>query len=245
MNHFFRELLLYTGVISLAVIIGGILPVLKDWKRQHLPLVLSLSAGLMLGSAFFHLIPDAYNLVGQEIGIYIIAGFLFLFFIEKYITVHICEAFDCEVHKLGISAFIGISLHTFTDGIALGSSLMVPGLGFVVFLAIVAHKAPEVFTLTGILLHSETRKSKIILINLLILLTIPLGALFAYGVLKPENQVWVGRAIAFSSGTFLHISLSDLLPEAHKHSQSKILASLLLLLGLGFMWAITKHVGVH
>ncbi len=241
MNPFFTHLALYTAMIGIAVILGGVLPILGQWNRRHLPLILSLTAGLMLGSAFFHLIPRSYELLGKSMGIYVLLGFLFLFIIERYITVHICEIFDCQVHHLSISAFLGIAIHSLTDGIALGSGMMIPGLGFVIFLAVIAHKAPEVFSLSTVLLYSKAAKSKILLSNLLVLLMVPLGALLAYGVLSAEGNLWVGRALGFSAGTFLHISLSDLLPEAHRHIKSRTLSIFLLLLGLALMGLLENH----
>jgi len=192
-----------------------------------------------------HLIPEAYLTTGKSLGIWVLGGFLFLYFVERYITVHICEELDCEVHQLGISAFIGIALHTFIDGIALGSGLLVPGLGFVVFLAVVAHKAPEMFSLTSVLLNSEMDKKKIALINGVIWLMIPLGGLVAYGLLRTHDPSWIGKALAFSAGTFLHISLSDLLPEAHKQSPNKGLTPLLLLAGLLVMWLLEVPFNLH
>jgi zinc and cadmium transporter len=165
--------------------------------------------------------------------------------VERFITVHICEGIDCEVHKLGVSAFIGIALHSLIDGIALGSGLLVPGLGFVVFMAIVGHKAPEVFSLTTVLLHGEMGKSKIALVNGIIWLMVPLGALLAYAFLRDQDPGWIGKALGFSAGTFLHISLSDLLPETHKHGASKVLTSLLLLAGLLLMWLLEYHLTLY
>ncbi len=245
MTNFFASLAAYTGVIAAAIFIGGVLPILKHWHRDRLPTILSLGAGIMLGSAFFHLMPEAFGLIGKTVAIYVLAGFLFLYFIETFITVHICEALDCEVHKLGIAAFIGIAIHSLTNGIALGSGLMVPGLGFVVFLAISAHKTPEAFSLTSVLLHSGVKRPKIILIHLVTLIMIPLGASFAYLLLRPQNIQWMGEAIAFSAGTFLHISLSDLLPEVHKHSYSKRANFIAFVAGLVLMWALGNAPLIH
>ncbi len=245
MKAFFEPLAVYTLIMAVAIFAGGLLPLLKSWHARGLPIILSLAAGIMLGSAFFHLMPDAYEVLGAQVGLYVLLGFLFLYSIEKFITVHICEALDCEVHHLGIAATIGIGIHTLTNGVALGSGLMVPGLGFAVFLAIAAHKAPEAFSLTSVLLHSGTKKSRVILVNALVLLMIPLGAMLAYWVIRPENPVWIGRAIAFSAGTFLHISLSDLLPEVHKHSHIKTLNYFAFVAGLILMWALERQLPVH
>lgn len=245
MTSFWTNLGLYTGFIAVAIFLGGVIPLLKHWHREKLPVILSLAAGIMLGSAFFHLMPEAYEILGKTVGLYVLAGFLFLYFIEKFITVHICEAFDCEIHHLGIAAFIGLAIHTLTNGVALGSGLMVPGLGLAVFLAITAHKCPEAFTLTSVLLHSGIRRRNILLTQLMVLSMIPLGALLAYGIIRPGNETLVGKAIAFSAGTFLHISLSDLLPEVHKHSHVKHWTFLGLVAGLFLMWFLGNHMPEH
>jgi zinc and cadmium transporter len=244
MSGFFQSLGLYSGFMAVAIFLGGIVPLFRHWHRHRLPLILSFSAGLLLGSAFFHLIPEGFATTGPSLGIWVLAGFLFLYFVEHFITVHICEGIDCEVHKLGVSTFIGISLHSLIDGIALGSGLLVPGLGFVVFMAIVGHKAPEVFSLTSVLLHGETRKAKIVLVNAFVWAMVPVGALLAYSFLRSDPN-WIGKALGFSAGTFLHISLSDLLPEAHKHGVSKALTSLLLLSGLLLMWLLEYHLTLY
>jgi len=235
MNPFYQSLAIYTGLMALATAVGGFLPLLRPWNRRYLPLVLTFAAGIMLGSAFTHLIPDAYQVVGKSVGFWVLAGFLFLYVIEKFITVHICETLDCEVHHLGINAFIGIAIHALIQGVALGGGLMVPGLGGIVFLAIVAHKAPEMFSLTTVLLASGNPRSRIVLLSLIILLLIPLGALLAYGLIQPSQTKAIAKAVAFSAGTFIHISLSDLLPEAHRHSSSKVASTLMLLLGVVLM----------
>ena len=245
MNPFYERLGAYTGIIAVAIVIGGLIPLFKHWHRERLPVILSFAAGIMLGSAFFHLMPEAYEMVGSQVGLWVLAGFLFLYFIEKFITVHICEAFDCEIHHLGIAAFIGLAIHTLTNGIALGSGLMVPGLGLAVFLAITAHKCPEAFTLTSVLLHSGIRRQTILLVHLLVLAMIPIGAILAHAVIGPQNPAAIGKAIAFSAGTFLHISLSDLLPEVHKHSHVKHWTFLALLGGLTLMWFLSRHVAEH
>ncbi len=241
--NFFQNLTLYTLMIAAAILIGGILPIVFKWKQKRIPIVLSISAGLMLGAAFFHLIPESYENLGKGVGAYILMGFLFLFFIEKFVTIHVCELFDCEVHHLGITAFIGIGIHTFVNGIALGASILEPStaLGLSVFLAIAAHKAPEVFSLSSLLLSSHAKRSMIISINLIVLSMIPLGALSSYYFLKSEGLLWMGRALAFSAGTFLHISLSDLLPEAHRHSDSRLKTTLAFIIGLVVMSLLARY----
>jgi len=242
---FFAHTALYFALIAGAVVFGGILPVFRHWHEDRLPLFLSLSAGLMLGSSFMHLIPSSFELLGASTGVYVLAGMLFLYLFEKFITVHICETDHCEVHKLGISAFIGLFLHALTDGVALGAGLLVPRLGFIVFIAIFAHKAMEAFSLSSILIHGQKTRAQIFLANGALLLAIPLGASLAFlfaGTQSHEKAT--GIALAFSAGTFLHVALSDLLPEVHRHSRLKNSAMGFFILGLLLMFLLERYSGI-
>ena len=78
-------------------------------------------------------------------------------------------------------------------------------------------------------------------INCLFSLAIPVGVLIFYFGLYTEGtgadtaarQWYIACMLAFSAGTFLCISLSDLLPELQFHSHDRIKLSAALLLGLG------------
>lgn len=235
MESFFGSLTLYSGVISTSVVAGGLIPLLLAWTRKQLHLLLSFSAGLMLGATLIHLLPSSFELMGKEAPFWVLAGFLFLYVFEKFVTVHICEALDCEVHTMGIAAVVGISAHALTDGIALGSGLLVKELGFVVFLTIFFHKLPEAFALTTILLHEARNRSRILFYNLILIAMVPLGALLVRSFAGTGNLRFTGMALAFSAGTFLHISLSDLLPDVHKHAERRYPIFLAFLAGLGAM----------
>jgi zinc and cadmium transporter len=75
-------------------------------------------------------------------------------------------------------------------------------------------------------------------VNALFALAIPLGVLiFYYGLMPPEGspdgtsaRLISAYAMSFSAGTFLCISLSDLLPELqfHHHDRGKLSAALVL-----------------
>lgn len=234
------EILLYFSLLALAICLGALIPLLRHRHITSHPLFLSLSAGLMLGSSFIHLIPESFELAGSKTSFAILAGFLLLYLFERFVTVHICETSGCEVHHLGFSAFIGLFIHSFVDGIALGAGFLFPQLGFIIFLAILAHKGMEAFSLTSILLHEKKRALKVGLANGALFAALPLGVLTAFWVVPASNPSMVGLALGFSAGTFLHISFSDLLPEVHRHSHLKNRCFLFFILGLGFMFFLSK-----
>ncbi|MBI2336999.1 MAG: ZIP family metal transporter [Deltaproteobacteria bacterium] len=244
---FIRDLSLFTLVIGFAILIGGILPALRHYKRERFPIFLSFSAGLMLGSSFLHLIPGSIHLVGETASFAVLAGFVFLFVVEKFVTVHICESLslDCEVHKIGIAAFIGLALHSLIDGFALGSGLLSVSLGLVVFIAVFAHKTPEAFSLTSILLHSQFSRIKVVASNILLWAMVPIGALLAFFVVGGINEsYYLGLALGFAAGTFLEICLTDLIPEIHRLSSSRWQTFLSFMGGIGIMWVVHK-ISIH
>lgn len=211
------DILIVVGVMAL----GGILPLFVPRLRPHLPVALSISAGIMLGTACLHLLPDSLSLVGAHVGWALLAGFLFLYLFEQFVTVHVCEAMGCEVHHIGLAAFFGLSIHTFVNGVALGAGALT-GIGGLVTLAVAAHKLPEAFTLTAILLHENYRRMSIALMSLLFMSMIPLGVVAVKVVAVSPDSPLTGYALAFSAGTFLHIAVSDLLPEVHKSSHHRL-----------------------
>ena len=82
-----------------------------------------------------------------------------------------------NIHQMGIPAFLGISLHSLLDGIALGAGLILPQLGPVVLLAVMVHKMPDSMSISSILLAAGWNRRKVEIVNLLFSLTTPIGAM--------------------------------------------------------------------
>jgi zinc and cadmium transporter len=159
-----------------------------------------------------------------------------IFVLERFVFVHACEERGCDIHQMGIPAFLGISLHSLLDGLALGAGLMLPQLGPVVLLAVIIHKMPDGISITSILLAAGWNRKKVALLSVLFSLTTPAGALIAYlflRALSPEN---VAVAIGISAGTFLAIATADILPQVHRIEERNPLTLLFLLLGLIVSW---------
>jgi len=256
---------LYTVAILGGAIGGGVLPLVGPMRRSDL--LLSFSGGVMLGAAFFHMLPEAIELGGAATLPAVLLGFLTLYLLERFVLIHICgepgmnEALStgkihqphdhpghvhgdeagCEVHTLGLAAWMGMSVHTIVDGFALGAANHEAGkgLGLLVFLAILAHKIPSSFSLSAILRSEGYGKAKAVVMNAFFALMVPLGALL-YVALNAVVRVeqFTAYALAFSGGTFLHLSLSDILPDLHRRGGSKWRLTGALLAGLALMWSL-------
>jgi zinc and cadmium transporter len=75
--------------------------------------------------------------------------------------------------------------------------------------------------------------------NAFFALMVPLGA-GLYVLLREvvAMESFTAWALAFSGGTFLHLSLSDILPDLHRRAGSKWRLTGALLAGLALMWAL-------
>ncbi|KAJ6090478.1 hypothetical protein N7486_009293 [Penicillium sp. IBT 16267x] len=110
----------------------------------------------------------------------------------------------------------GLVIHAAADGIALGASSSDTGLSFIIFLAIMVHKAPASFGLTSILLKqglsSRTARAHLLIFSL----AAPVGALatflFVHMVGSSNSDetgsLWrTGMLLLFSGGTFLYVAM--------------------------------------
>jgi len=154
-----------------------------------------------------------------------------------------------HAHELSwTGAATGLALHSLMDGVALAASIEIEGsmehraylVGVATFLGIALHKPFDSMTIGTLMAAGGWARRHRHLVNLLFALMIPLGALlFHLGIRQlGDSGAIVGRALAFSAGTFLCISLSDLLPELQFHQHDRIKLSVALLLGLATAWAL-------
>lgn len=219
---------------------GGVIPLLRRWKEDHLHGFVSFGAGILIATAFLHLLPDALERAQPlEVGYGILGSFLFLFILEKFVMLHPCEETHCNYHTMGWAAYVGMLIHNFFDGLALGAASMVDSLIWVVFLAIMAHKIPSSFSLASILKKAEWSTRRILLFLFIFALTIPLGAIVAQTLLAAIGDRPTGLALALSLGTFIYISTSDFLPEVHRPQKNRLRYLACFLAGLGLMALLT------
>lgn len=112
-----------------------------------------------------------------------------------------------------VATTTGLVIHAAADGIALGASSSDTGLSFIIFLAIMVHKAPASFGLTSVLLK-QGLTSRAARAHLLVFsLAAPAGAMATFlfvqvmGSGPSEDEAisrWrTGMLLLFSAGTFL------------------------------------------
>lgn len=233
----------YSAGIAAAALASAGIPLWLERRIGRIEILLAGSAGVMLGAAFFHMLPEAIRGGGPAVVPFAAVGLLALFLLERFVLVHVCEEPEegCDVHPtVGLAAFLGLAAHTLVDGVALAAATGA-GVGVLVFVAILAHKVPASVTLSSILVASGYSRARVLGMTLVLALMIPAGAAaYALAGRAVPAQEFTPAAIAFSAGTFLHLALSDLLPDVHRRAGTRAPPMVALLAGIGLMWAIAR-----
>lgn len=199
--------------------IGGWVPTVKLLSQTTFRLVISFCAGILLGAVFFHILPEIATALESQLGYSIMFGFLLIFVLEKFIMVHPCEEGECNYHKVGLAAYVGIGLHSILDGIAIGAGTMM-NLSVIIILAVTIHKFPAALALSSLLVKGgEYSKKKILFSMFIFSLATPVGALFTIYFFQGLDDYIVATALGISAGTFLFISIGDLLPTVYEEHE--------------------------
>jgi zinc transporter 9 len=239
--------LLFVYALSIIVVslIGGALPLLREWSSSQLHLMTAISAGVFIGATFTILVPDAVEAMdpGQAL-ILVMVGFVAILLIEVILEHRHqdeCEGHNAEhQHALtSTTAFIGLAVHSAMDGFALGVAVVVnQEVGIVVFLAILAHKAIDLFSLSTTFCLAGYRRKKAMTYLALFSLITPAAAAIAFPLLELVQSIEVGIPLALAGGTFMYVGIYDLLPEAFHEEHSGYRAFALVVAGILLMYTI-------
>ncbi|KAM0436148.1 hypothetical protein ACHAPT_003040 [Fusarium lateritium] len=121
----------------------------------------------------------------------------------------------------------GLVIHAAADGIAMGASSTTSDmkLGFIIFVAIMIHKAPASFGLTSLLLKQGLSKRAARGHLIVFSLAAPFGAISTWilitllGGSKVEgDHWWTGMLLLFSGGTFLYVAMNAMQEDSGAHS---------------------------
>jgi zinc and cadmium transporter len=212
---------------ALANLFGGLLVAKGQWSHRYLKYFIALGAGFMLATALLEMIPESLKLraVSQSallggssaVFVLVLIGYFIVHFFEHTAAPHF--HFGEETHKQEIShahasyaALLGLVIHTFFDGVALGSGLLVSTwLGGIIFIAIFLHKIPEGFTVASLMLASGQSRRTAFMSSAI------LGAATLAGMgLMFTLRGTLADALPLSAGVTLYVASSDLIPEVNR-----------------------------
>lgn len=214
--------LVFGFVAALANVLGGLIITSHHWGRTSLRYFIALGSGFMLGTFFLEMLPESFRLL-ETASVYILLGYLLVHMFEHTFASHL--HFGEETHPeemtnpvVGLSAFIGLLVHTFFDGVAIGAGFLISRpMGFLIFLAVFLHKIPDGFTVSSIVLSSGFSKRHAFSAAMGLGLSTLVGVLAVHVV-----GDWVHLALPISAGSTLYVAASDLMPEVNRESGVKM-----------------------
>jgi zinc and cadmium transporter len=192
--------------------------------------LVSLSAGVLLGTALIHVLPEAFeSQVGaHELFMALLGGLLFFFLLEKaelYRHGHHHEGDGHDHHHHydehqagtgGWSVLVGDSIHNFCDGLIIAAAFLTePALGVVTAAAIIAHEIPQEVGDTIVLLNAGFSRRKALLFNALSGLAAVVGGVLGYFVVGPW-QDYFPYLLVVASSSFIYVAVADLIPQLQR-----------------------------
>jgi ZIP family zinc transporter len=150
---------------------------------------------------------------------------------------------DQNLLKSGILIAIGITIHNFPEGIAVGAGYMhSPQFGIFIALAIMLHNIPEGIATALPLCKSGLSRWKSFKVAFFSGLVEPVGALVA-ALFLVNFQVLIPGALAFAGGVMVFITLDELIPAAREHGHQHFTA-MGIISGAIFIFLLSGMLGV-
>lgn len=224
--------------ILLATLAGGVLSVLvaAALTLQVLPVIVkhlvSISAGVLLGSALLHVLPTAFEQgpPPQALFLTLLGGLLFFFLLEKaelYRHSHHHEGDDPHHHhhhgfdaeqagRGGWSVLVGDSIHNFCDGVLIAAAFLVDTqVGLATAVAVIAHEIPQEVGDYVVLLNAGFSRRRALLFNALSGLAGVLGGVLGYFAIQPFEAA-MPYLLVLTASSFIYVAVADLIPQLQR-----------------------------
>lgn len=241
------------GVLSVVIAAGLTVSVLKLIVRH----LVSLSAGVLLGTALLKLLPEAFETGGSPQALFaaLLGGLLFFFLLEKvelYRHSHHHEGdhehhhhhhgFDAEqAGRGGWSVLLGDGIHNFCDGVLIATAFLAdPALGVATAVAVIAHEIPQEVGDYIVLLNAGFSRARALAYNALSGAAAVLGGVLGYFVIQPF-EAWLPYLLVVASSSFIYVAVADLIPQLQRRLawRETLVQVAWLAAGLGVIAAIT------
>ena len=227
------KLSLILGTIAaLADVAGGWVLVRARGVERYLRYFVALGAGFLMATALLEMAPEGMRVNPGMGAVLIMAGYCVVHLLEHTINAHF--HYGEETHsgefispRTGYSVLGGLTVHALFDGVAIGSGFVLSSwLGWLIFLAILLHKATEGFTMASVMLASGRSRS------MALWSAVVLAAATLAGVLVIELiPRWVNFGLPISAGVAIYVGATDLVPEVNR--EPGIRMALVFFLGVG------------
>jgi ZIP family zinc transporter len=223
------ESLLLSASAGAITLLGGLIALRLHAYRAY---IFAFCGGALIAAALLEVIPDAYELLdstrlGFDASHLLIACALgyFVFYVVDHVAhgghVHHGAAHS-DTHQAGMWGALGLALHSFLDGFAIGQGFQAGNnLGWAIALGVTLHKVADGVSVAGIMLgtqHSVRATRRMVYVVALA----PLLGVLAQSFLLLSPAL-LALLLGWFAGIFLYLGASSLLPAAHETSRSRVL----------------------
>ncbi len=221
-------------ILFFSVLLTGILTEIISKKLEHYkPIIISFSVAIVLTLICTHILPELFSVNSHKIGYFLLAGFVLQILLEllskgiEHGHVHLHGEIS---NKQLMVIFIGLSIHSFIEGIPIKTLnevdnhthyLNSASFSWVYLSAILIHKLPIAAVLMIFLKSINSSLTKKIILLLIFAISCPAGGYLGEYLIKFDVfSGWSNNFLAISCGMLLHIT-TLLIFEDH-HSGGKV-----------------------
>jgi zinc and cadmium transporter len=253
-----ESLLAVIGVQLLAAVAVTSLHRFDEWLRRALPYVISIAIGVLLATGAAHLLPEAVEALGNRPAVWItlVVTMLVLYAFERAFHVFSgvraepASEVECkEEHEPGhhnhhhgsskpAALLLGCVTHSLVDGTSVAAAFAIDTrVGWVTAFAVGLHEIPHRLGDFALLVHMGIHRGRaaLLAIGAGISSLLGWGIVVALGAHGTKQVAWL---LPVSAGSFLYISLVDLLPELQGEQRPKVVIWQIICLSAGVALAL-------
>lgn len=226
-------------MVVVATLLGGVASVLAAaWLSLTLLAgiahrLVSLSAGLLLGSAVLNLIPEAFEsgIGTRALSWTLLCGIIAFFALEKFSVLRHSHHHEGDGHDhhhghdreaagpAGLVVLVGDTIHNLSDGVMIAAAFLAdPTLGWMTTLAIAAHEIPQEMGDFIVLINAGYTRARALVYNALSGLSSVAGGVLGFLALS-HGQALLPYVLMVAAASFIYVALADLVPGLHRETR--------------------------
>lgn len=206
--------------------LGGLITFfLGNPTKRFMAVLMGFTSGIMISVVCFDLLPEAFDMGGVLVSLAgIILGVGMILLVEIFIPERVSEKYseDLSLVRSGILLGIGIAIHNFPEGLAVGSGFAASdylGLGLAITIGL--HDMPEGIAMAAPLKMGGINRLKILIYTILAGIPMGLGA-FAGELLGEISSAFICLCLSFAGGAMLYITCGELIPKTQNIYKGRV-----------------------
>jgi len=195
--------------------------------------LVSLSAGLLLGSAILNLLPEAFESGADlhSLSWVLLASIIAFFTLENFAVLRHSHHHEHDGHghrhghdreeagPAGLVVLVGDTIHNTADGVMIAAAFLVdPALGWITTAAIAAHEIPQEIGDFIVLINAGYTRRRALVYNLLSGVAAVIGGIVGYFALE-HGRALLPYVLVVAAASFVYVALADLIPGLHRETR--------------------------